>query len=375
MSPDGTRLLDGLDPLPSCAPAGLKGLFKAAEAIIQNEIRMLGSGTPSKAPDLRAALRAQGIDKPDDQSAMIEKYNDHEGAIRKAVSGIQATDKGIVVQTAGIGDVVTNAYDAADAAVRDLNLKIKASLGSVQHRYDDAGKLIEDYLPKNIVDGLFTGVWNTLDTAHNNVHGVSDQAAAAATNIQKGTPDFTSTPEFAAPVSFPGSFFPSGSTPWSAGAGGRGPGGGRPAIIPTGDPPTAMAMMRYLIQEHHFTPEQAAGIISNAEFESSLDVSAKGDEGTAEGLFQWRFNRRSGLHTFAGANIGDWRTQLDYMVKELYGGGFQDAAAEVNANPMNAKSVAEYFDRDYEISSGANTSQRGEHAEELLKAYRRAQSV
>ena len=59
MSSDGTSRLGDLHELPDCAPAGLKALFSAAEGVIQEQVRLLGSGTPSKAPDLRGMLRGQ----------------------------------------------------------------------------------------------------------------------------------------------------------------------------------------------------------------------------------------------------------------------------------------------------------------------------
>ncbi|NKY89792.1 phage tail tip lysozyme [Nocardia veterana] len=377
MSPDGTERLGDLHELPPCAPGGLTALFHAAEAVIQEQIRMLGSGNPSEAPDLRGKLRGQGVSNPEDKSEMVDKYSDHETQLHKAVSGIHRDDHGITVRTAGIGKAVTDAYSGVDTAVKELNTKIDASFKSVRTIKDKDGGSHQE-LPKDIVNGLFKAVWETLSTTYDKVHGVSDQAAAAALKIKGGAPPAAPPPSTPIPAMSPMSGRSAqpissgggGSTPWSGGSGSMGT-----AIIPTAEKPTAMAMMRYLIDTYHFTPAQAAGIVANAKFESGFDVSATGDNGSAKGLFQWRFNRLSGLQAFAskpGENIGDWHTHLDYMVQELRGGGYQQANAIVSSNPNDARAVAEGFDRYYEKSAGLSTGERRKYAAGLLEEYNRS---
>ncbi|MGW0054279.1 phage tail tip lysozyme [Nocardia nova] len=375
MSSDGTSRLGDLHELPDCAPAGLKALFSAAEGVIQEQVRLLGSGTPSKAPDLRGMLRGQGIANPEDESAMIDKYSDHKSQMHTATSGIQRKDAGIVVRTAGIGDAVTEAYGAVDTAVGELNTKIDASFKSVRTVKDKDGTSHKE-LPRDIIDGLFKGVWETVGTTYDKVHGVSDQAAAAALKIKSDAPPSStgnpipavSTGSSPSAGATPAGY--NGSTPWSGQSGSMGT-----AIIPTTEKPTAMAMMKYLIDTYHFTPAQAAGIVANAKFESGFDVSATGDNGSAKGLFQWRFNRLSGLQAFAqrpGENIGDWHTHLDYMVQELRGGDYQQANNAVTANPNDARTVAEAFDRYYEKSAGLSTNDRRNYAAGLLEEYNKS---
>ncbi|WP_036504021.1 phage tail tip lysozyme [Nocardia aobensis] len=375
MSSDGTSRLGDLHELPDCAPAGLKGLFDAAEGVIQEQVRLLGSGTPSKAPDLRVLLRGKGIADPEDESAMIDKYSDRKSQMLEATSSIHRKDAGIVVHTAGIGDAVTEAYGAVDTAVGELNTKIDASFKSVRTVKDEDGTSHQE-LPREIIDGLFKGVWECVGTTYDKVHGVSDKAAAAALKIKgDAPPSSTGNPVPAvAPSSGPSAgATPSaynGSTPWSGQSGSMGT-----AIIPTTEKPTAMAMMKYLIDTYHFTPAQAAGIVANAKFESGFDVSATGDNGSAKGLFQWRFDRLSGLQAFAkrpGENIGDWHTHLDYMVQELRGGNYQQANNAVTANPNDARTVAESFDRYYEKSAGLSTNDRRDYAAGLLAEYNKS---
>ncbi|MBF6300794.1 hypothetical protein IU459_25085 [Nocardia amamiensis] len=381
MSPDGTKRMGDLHELPVCAPAGLKALFTAAEGIIQTQIKLLGSGAPSKAPDLRQMLRDQGIAKPEDQSTLIDKYGENEDEVRKAMSGISRTDEGIVVKTAGIGEVVTKAYGAIDTSVGELNRKIDAAHNAVRTKTDSEGNPVRDAhgnvqkeLPKEIINGLFTGVWDTLNTTFDQVRGVSDRAATEALKIGGDEPSFTSKTGGngggTQPVPSPTSGY-NGNTPWTPESMGT-------AIIPTKDKPTAMAMMEYLIKEHNFTPAQAAGIVANAKFESGFRVDATGDNGTAKGIFQWRFDREAGLRTFAsrpGESLGDWRTHVDYMVAELRGGNYQRADTLINSNSNDPRAVAAAFDEHYERSSGSTINARRDYAAGLLNEWNSQPSV
>lgn len=382
MSPNGTRLMGDLEKLPGCAPAGLHGLHAVAEGVIQRQITLLGSGTPSKAPDLRELLRKEGITKPEDQSTMLDKYSEYKDEVDKVKTGIQGKDDGIVVRTAGIGGVVKKAYDDIDTSVGEVNELIIASHKAVQPVTDDKGnpKLDENgnrtyFLPKHIVDGLFKGIWNTLNTTLEEVQGVSDKAATEALKIIADEPDVPTT---------------------HGGGGGGGGGGGQPALFSGsggGDGPVSsgpgpsnapirsteeelklrMEMMEYLVFEKKFTPAQAAGIIGNAYHESKFNLGAEGDGGTAHGLFQWRFGRWEGLKDYAsrpGEDINDWKTHLDYMAHELRNNGsYQNAENIIDANPDNEKKVAEAFDWYYEISSRETTEDRKKYATDVLEQW------
>ena len=388
MSPNDTKLLIDVHPLPPCAPDLLKDLYKAAEAIIQEQLHMLGSGTPSKAPNLQKLLNGKGFSDPTDESKMIDDYKGKKAEMHAATSKIKWDDNGIELDTENIGGAVTGAYKSIQGAVDDLNTKhIDPSFKAVQkvEIHDDKGsKKFKDELPPKIVDELFKAVWETLNTTFEKSHGVSDAAAKAALKIKQnppgGPPPDGNIPPAPNLPSAPG-VTQTGYHGGSAGGGGSESSG--PAIIPSGDKPTAMAMMEYLIKKHHFTPAQAAGIVANAKFESGFDVGATGDNGSAKGLFQWRFNRLAGLEDFAKEidpatgkprGRGDWHTHIDYMVKELRGGGYQAADAAVSANPTDAGEVAKGFDRNYEKSAGLSTGQRESYADGLLLEYNKSQS-
>ncbi|WP_280266929.1 phage tail tip lysozyme [Nocardia wallacei] len=388
MSPDGTKVLGDLDRLPDCEPRGLQAWFDKGEMIIKAQTHRLGSGTPSKAPNLRELLRKEGITKPEDRSKMVDEYNNYKDEIDKATKGIHQKDDDIALRTDGVGEVVKNAYGAIDTSVKELNGKIQAAHKIEKEDVVDAnGKQLTDRngkvrkkLPRSMVDKLFNGLWETLDTTYKQVSGISDRVAAEAVRIRKEAPEVP----------------PSGNNSNGGGTGGGDNGGGgvRQAGYqdsgggdigpgaPSGDlksgeaHKTAMAMMQYLIEHHKFTPAQAAGIVANAWHESKFNLNAGGDlrggKATAHGLFQWRFNRHTGFKNHAANSEygeGDWRTHLDYMVKELRGGEYQAANNIVNSNPDNPRAVAAGFDKHYEKSAGLSTGSRMADADELLKSY------
>lgn len=81
----------------------------------------------------------------------------------------------------------------------------------------------------------------------------------------------------------------------------------------------ALYSQKYL-QAKGLSPYAAAGIVGNLKHESNFSTTVLGDKGTAEGIAQWRNERRSGLHNFAANRKKDWKdldTQLDYILFEL----------------------------------------------------------
>lgn len=381
MSPHDTRHIGDLDDLPEQAPAWLKSLFAVGEGVIHEQVELLGQGKPSQAPDLREILRNQGVEQPENQSEMIDRYNNKQDDVTSLRSTYVAQDDGIPVTTAGVGEAVTNAYDAVDTAVKNLNEQIEDAHGTEITQTDTHGNEYET-LPTAIVDGLLSGLWDTLDKTYEQVSGVSDQAAAEALGIEDSTRTYTDSPYGGnSPTPYFSPSYPTADTGGSTDSVIPTSGSMGTAIVSSGDKPTAFAMMEYLIKEHGFTPAQAAGIVANAKFESSFDVEAKGDydentgQYTAHGLFQWRFDRHQGLLDFAnqpGEDLGDWRTHIDYMVQELNGGGYNEAASVVNNDNSSAATVAATFDSEYERSSGHTTGERQSYANDLLTKWNEA---
>jgi len=110
--------------------------------------------------------------------------------------------------------------------------------------------------------------------------------------------------------------------------------------------------------EKGWKPHQAAGIVGNLLSESGLNPTVKpGDKGTAFGIAQWRFDRFSGLKSFAASKGQDWRdldTQLDYVHHELNNN--EKAAGQRIRNARNAQEANDgmiMYERPYGSNKGA----------------------
>lgn len=185
MSPSDTEKKGDLHELPECAPEGLKELRTAAEGIIQEYFQLLGSGSPSKAPDPQKVFQDRGITNPDHQATMINDYSDHKTKVDKVKTDYDADDDGVSLNTEGIGSAITDAYAAMGKSVDELNETIDTAHHQVQTRRVDKETLIH-YLPNHTIKTVFDGIWKTLDETYEEVSGVSDQAAARALKITGG---------------------------------------------------------------------------------------------------------------------------------------------------------------------------------------------
>lgn len=76
----------------------------------------------------------------------------------------------------------------------------------------------------------------------------------------------------------------------------------------------------YLKRKHGFSDIAAAAVAGHGMQESSFNLDAVGDNGSAYGAFQWRGDRLANLKRFAAQSGADWKsldTQLDFAVHEL----------------------------------------------------------
>lgn len=82
---------------------------------------------------------------------------------------------------------------------------------------------------------------------------------------------------------------------------------------------------RYYIEKHKLQPYQAAGIVGNLMQESTMNTGARnrgdGRDGTdSVGIGQWNGDRARALHAYAGDNVGNLDTQLDFVLHEMQNG-------------------------------------------------------
>jgi TP901 family phage tail tape measure protein len=125
----------------------------------------------------------------------------------------------------------------------------------------------------------------------------------------------------------------------------------RPTAGTAGSPDEQRAM-QFLMQKG-LTANQAAGIVGNLVVESNMNTQALGDNGSAYGLGQWRFDRQDALRSFArgrGTEASDFDTQMEFLWKEAQERGDLDAVRGQDT----VAGAAEQFARKYERPVGAN---------------------
>ncbi|MFB8281038.1 phage tail tip lysozyme [Nocardia colli] len=289
------------------------------------------------------------------QQSDIDRYKTHLGSLDSKVADI-----------AGESAQVTNAAQREVANLYDVIAEI---VHGVPGKPSIARQL-------DAIDGIDRAV------------GAAEQAVSAANTELADRADSISPPpvsNFAPPMS-------TGYAPAMSSSGGR----PRAAYASVGNPASYAAdgntgapiggsvararemVYRYLTEQRHVPPAQAAAIAANIEKESAFNPAAWNDNWNGKeyensyGLCQWRGNRLAALETFAGGRKGDWQVQLDFMLTELNGPGNGVPGTEANANryfmaATNAKEAAAAFDQYYERSSGASTGDRASLADYIAR--------
>ncbi|MEK6890557.1 MAG: phage tail tip lysozyme [Nanoarchaeota archaeon] len=94
-----------------------------------------------------------------------------------------------------------------------------------------------------------------------------------------------------------------------------------------------------------YSEVQTSGIIGNLIHESRFDTTILGDSGSAYGIAQWRFERRTNLENFAKAksppkDVSDFQTQLEFVNHELKGSGGNGGGSKRNAYGALIKTIS-----------------------------------
>lgn len=128
--------------------------------------------------------------------------------------------------------------------------------------------------------------------------------------------------------------------------------------------------MPYLINKG-WTPMQAAAIIGNLTAESYMHPrTPAGDEGTAVGLAQWRFERRDKFKEIIGKPIerARLREQLDFVDWELK--NTHKKAGKLLKEAKDIETATYVVDKYYERSFGKHLDRRIKFAKAALDMYR-----
>ncbi len=180
-------------------------------------------------------------------------------------------------------------------------------------------------------------------------------------------------------------FGSSGSSGGDSGGGSRSGGGDSAIARPTdagsgsnvsldASAPRALQLMDYFV-EKGLTPQQAAGIAGNLQFESGLDpgIQETGN-GIGFGLAQWSFDRRTQLEDYAasqGKPVSDMGTQLNFLWKELNTTENATLQAFNGDKSMSATQAADTFYDKFERPNynEQNRNDRAAAAEQFLTQY------
>lgn len=119
-----------------------------------------------------------------------------------------------------------------------------------------------------------------------------------------------------------------------------------------------------------WTSMQAAAIIGNLTAESYMNPNTpRGDDGTAMGLAQWRFERLDKFTSIIGKHCEDasLREQLEFVHWELK--NTHKKAGTLLKSSENLEEAVKIIDKYYERSAGLHTDRRIKHAKNALDNY------
>ena len=117
-----------------------------------------------------------------------------------------------------------------------------------------------------------------------------------------------------------------------------------------------------------FPDTSVAGIIGNLLVESGLNTNALGDNGTAYGIAQWRFDRQDKLKKKYPGPTNNYTTlnsQLNWIIDELNTNQFKPVLSALKEPSTTVDIATSIFDRKYEISNGASLEQRKLYAKDI----------
>lgn len=138
--------------------------------------------------------------------------------------------------------------------------------------------------------------------------------------------------------------------------------------VTSGQRAKAEEIYRYLTEKYGLTHNEAAAILGNMQVESGLNTAAYNRSEGAIGLIQWEGQRDDALRAFAGNRIGDWKTQVDFMMRELStteSGAFAKFRRSAAISPEEGAAA---FDQYYERSAGTSRSERRRFAKQFASS-------
>ncbi|MBF6100301.1 hypothetical protein IU438_23150 [Nocardia cyriacigeorgica] len=283
------------------------------------------------------------------RAADVKDYQDQWNSLDDQIAEMAAA-------SADVANEVTKQVDLLEDAIREALATVVDDPPDRPTPSEQVGAVHAiDKLIGKAVDKVWTA-FNELDRqAWNSPPGGANTGGGGG-GYGGGAPPWT--PTFGS--NLPGDVYTGGDIPTTADA----------APLDGGERTTAEKIYRRLIDEYGLTPAQAAGIIGNMQVEApGLNTGAYNPNEGAYGLCQWLGGRRENLEAFAasrGKKVGDWETQVDFMMHELQGSE-SAAYARLRATDTPAAAAA-VFDQYYERSSGQARGQRIANANNVAAA-------
>jgi hypothetical protein len=139
--------------------------------------------------------------------------------------------------------------------------------------------------------------------------------------------------------------------------------------LPKGGSISSSEAIDHLVKQG-LTPAQAAGVVGNLVQESALNSGAYNKSEGSYGLAQWRKERLADLTSFAaskGKDIGDPKTQLDFIMHELK--GKEKKAGQMLFASKTAEEAANNFGTYYERPKTVEAT-RAKYASKALAEYK-----
>lgn len=129
----------------------------------------------------------------------------------------------------------------------------------------------------------------------------------------------------------------------------------------------AEKIWNFLVNEHHFTKEAAAGVIGNLMQESGCDPKSRQSPGPGRGIMQWTESERWASMIAWAKDKDPWllETQLEWMVKELHDYGVYDKLKTISS----VTAAADYFEHEMERAGIPAMANRYKYAYDALAQF------
>lgn len=301
-------------------------------------------------------------------SVTIKNYNEAGQVLAAARESIEVSHQGVDTATFKSSDIAAGTLRSIVGYVNDLKFTLGSAPAPVQ---DPPTKEVPNppkRLAASVEAALMSAVAKAVDRTHDTIVEAQVQIAQQAEAIGASAPSYqgNGNPSVGVPASIgtPPGQAPRQNVyrPSSAGLRGYNGNSSNAQPISSGQKARAEEIYRYLRDRYGLTHNEAVAILGNMQVESGLDTGAYNSAEGAIGLIQWEGNRDDALRAFAGNRVGDWKVQVDFMMKEFStteATAFERFRSRAAISPADGAAA---FDQYYERSAGTSRQARIDNA-------------